>query len=177
MNLSYKYRIYPTLSQAKVLQSQLDFCRFLYNSALEQRKFAFRNGKTKEASYAQQANQIAGITRSEEFPEASGIRFSNLQAVLRRLDRSFQNFFRRVKEGDKPGFPRFRSQHSNTESMLFPVSNFGIGEGKTGGIKLLPKSVNTTSNKNRKIKIFGIDTLVSIKYHRDIEGKPKAEEH
>ncbi len=57
--------------------------------------------------------------------------------------------------------------------MLFPVSNFGIGNGKTGGIELLPKSVNTTSNKNRKIKVYGIDNFVVIKYHREIEGKPK----
>ncbi len=93
MNLSYKYRIYPTESQAKALQSQLDFCRFLYNSALEQKKLAFKNGRAKEASFGLQCKQISGIKNSEEFPEASRIRFSNLQAILRRLDRSFQNFF------------------------------------------------------------------------------------
>lgn len=173
MNLSYKYRIYPTLSQAKALQAQLDFCRFLYNSALEQRKLAFKACMAKEASFVQQCKQITGITKSEEFPEASSVLASNLQAVLRRLDRSFQSFFRRVKSGDKPGFPRFRSQHSNTESMLFPVSNFGIGTGKTGGIELLQKCVNTTSRKNRRIRIYGIDNSVAIKYHREIEGKPK----
>ncbi len=47
MNLSYKYRIYPTLSQAEAMQSQLDFCRFLYNSALEQKRLPVSSNASK----------------------------------------------------------------------------------------------------------------------------------
>jgi len=172
-NICFKYRIYPTQGQAKTLQSQLDFCRFLYNNALEHRRLAFKAGKSKEATVFTQCKQIAGMTSSSEFPEAAGIRFSNLQAVLRRLDCSFQNFFRRVRKGEKPGFPRFCPKHANSESMLFPVSNFGIGKGDTGGIKLLPVSLKSTSKKSRQLQIYGVSGTVLVKLHREIEGKPK----
>jgi putative transposase len=32
------------------------------------------------------------------------------QEALRNLDRAFENFFRRVKAGDKPGYPKFKSK-------------------------------------------------------------------
>jgi len=32
-------------------------------------------------------------------------------AALRDLDQAFQNFFRRVRAGEQPGFPRFKSRH------------------------------------------------------------------
>jgi transposase len=32
------------------------------------------------------------------------------QEALRDLDKAFQNFFRRVKNGEKPGFPKFKSR-------------------------------------------------------------------
>jgi putative transposase len=39
-----------------------------------------------------------------------------LQAVVQNLDQAYQNFFRRVKSGDKPGFPKFKSKRDNRKS-------------------------------------------------------------
>ena len=41
---------------------------------------------------------------------------TSLQATLQDLDAAFQNFFRRVKHGDKPGYPRFKSKHDHRQS-------------------------------------------------------------
>jgi putative transposase len=57
--------------------------------------------------------------------------------------------------------------------MLFPVSNFGIGKGPTGGIKLLPSLLKATSKKNRQLQIYGVSGTVLIKLHRELEGRPK----
>jgi putative transposase len=74
-----------------------------------------------------------------------------LQDTLKRLDKAFAAFFRRVKSGDKAGFPRFRSR-SRYNSFTFPQSGFAIESGK---LKL---------SKIGKVK---------IKLHREIEGKIK----
>ena len=39
------------------------------------------------------------------------INASSLQHLLRRLDKAFAAFFRRLKAGEKPGFPRFKSRN------------------------------------------------------------------
>jgi putative transposase len=39
------------------------------------------------------------------------------QEALRDLDRAFQNFFRRVKNGEKPGFPRYKSKKKGIGSF------------------------------------------------------------
>lgn len=41
---------------------------------------------------------------------------SALQSSLRDLDTAYQNFFRRVKQGQKPGYPRFKSKHNHRQS-------------------------------------------------------------
>src|SRR5262249_40695979 len=44
-------------------------------------------------------------------PEYRAIQSQVLQGVLTRLDRAFHAFFRRVKAGEKPGYPRFQGEH------------------------------------------------------------------
>src|SRR5437899_286587 len=107
MKLSYKYRIYLNQEQQKTLQDIFNFCCFLYNSALQERKSHYdRFGKG--ISYNQQSAQLPEI--KEIFPEQTDIIFSQvLQQVLKRLDGSFKGFFRRVKAGQTPGYPRFKS--------------------------------------------------------------------
>lgn len=39
-----------------------------------------------------------------------------LQSAVRDLDTAYQNFFRRVKHGEKPGYPKFKSKHDRHQS-------------------------------------------------------------
>src|SRR5438067_3028516 len=108
MRKAYQYRLYQTKQQAEQLAWILDRCRELYNAALEERREAYRmSGKT--LGYCEQKRELPGL--KAECPEYKEICSQVLQDVLKRVDLAFQAFFRRVRAGDKPGYPRFKSYH------------------------------------------------------------------
>ncbi|HEX2200734.1 MAG TPA: helix-turn-helix domain-containing protein, partial [Gammaproteobacteria bacterium] len=104
---AYKFRLEPNANQERELGIKLETHRRLYNSCLEQRKIAFETEK-KSIKYTDQStwfkNERAGN------PYFACLNFSSAQVTMRRLDKSFQAFFRRVKAGEKPGYPRFKSR-------------------------------------------------------------------
>ncbi|TMF99933.1 MAG: IS200/IS605 family element transposase accessory protein TnpB [Chloroflexi bacterium] len=103
---AYRYRIYPTARQRLAMEAQLRFACELYNAALEQRRDAWRRGRHT-------------VTLFEQFRDLTDVRAAGIGPVamnctamrdpLRRLDRAFEAFFRRLEAGVKPGYPRFRS--------------------------------------------------------------------
>jgi IS605 OrfB family transposase len=134
---TYKFRLYPTNKQKAAINEQLGLCCWLYNTALEQRIRAYKTNGT-YVSYHDQAGELAAI--KEQFPQFTKVHSQVLQDTLKRLDKAFQNFFRRIKHGDKPGFPRFRSGKRFT-SMTYPQSGFHVAGNrlelsKTGSIRM-----------------------------------------
>jgi putative transposase len=121
---AYKYRLYPTKKQAVRLQEVLDRCRELYNAALQERRDAYRMAQV-SIGYHQQAAQLPSI--KEIRPEYADIHSQVLQDVLRRVDKAFKAFFRRVKEGQTPGYPRFQG-YDRYDSFTFPQSGFSLTE-------------------------------------------------
>ncbi len=97
---AYKYRLYPTKKQAIRLQEVLDRCRELYHAALQERKDAYRMAHL-SIGYNQQAAQLPEI--KEIRPEYADIHSQVLQDVLRRVDKAYKAFFRRIKQGEKAG--------------------------------------------------------------------------
>ena len=99
------------------LDGFLDEMRHLWNAALEERVGAFRKAG-KSITWMDQFKSLTVIRREidgyDRFPVAAQ------RSVLQRLDRAFQAFFRRVKAGDKPGFPRFRSRRRAIRSFEIP---------------------------------------------------------
>jgi putative transposase len=59
----------------------------------------------------------------KEFPEFKQVYSQVLQDVCQRLDKTFQAFFRRLKNGEKAGFPRFRGQN-RYDSFTYPQSGY-----------------------------------------------------
>jgi putative transposase len=133
---AYKYRLYPTKKQRATLQWTLDRARELYNAALQERRDAYtckvkrhpsfydeetRTQLTKEhaLTYTRQAAELPEI--KEVRPEYEQI----LQDVLRRVDKAFKAFFRRVKEGQKPGYPRYKGE-GHYDSFTYPQSGFSL---------------------------------------------------
>src|SRR5690349_10436085 len=98
---SYKFLLRPTSRQARMLGECLEDTRHLYNAALEERREAWRMRKASVSFYSQDA-QLKEIRKAdlERFGRWS---FTCERAAIRRLDRAFQAFFRRVKAGEKPG--------------------------------------------------------------------------
>jgi putative transposase len=121
---TYKYRLYPTQKQEKRLKEVLERCRELYNAALQERRDAYRMAQV-SIGYHQQAAQLPAI--KEVRPEYAAIHSQVLQDTLRRVDKAFKAFFRRVKAGEKPGYPRFKGP-GRYDSFTYPQSGFKIDE-------------------------------------------------
>jgi putative transposase len=104
---AYKFLMRPTVGQTQALTEMLrDHCS-LYNAALQERRDAYQHASKTSIKYGQQSAQLKEIRAFD--PERQGRwSFSSQQATLRRLDKAFQAFFRRVTSGEKPGYPRFR---------------------------------------------------------------------
>jgi putative transposase len=135
---SYKYRLTPTKKQAETLQWTLDRTRELYNAALQERRDAYRM-VGKHINYYEQANQLPDIKGIRE--EYHDIHSQILQDVLRRVKKAFDSFFRRVKAGETPGYPRFQGRdHYN--SFTYPQGGYSLTHdnrvclSKIGSIKI-----------------------------------------
>lgn len=107
MLLSYSYRLYPTADQRQLLNRALEIHRSLYNDALTERRQAWRCQR-KNISYVDQSNQLKAIRQFDD--DAAWVNFSSVQQTLRRLQKAFDGFFRRIKSGEKPGFPRYKGR-------------------------------------------------------------------
>lgn len=121
---AFKYRLYPHKAQAEKLHWTLDQCREVYNAALQERRDAW-NMCHVSISYHQQAAQLPEI--KDIRPEYQHIHSQVLQDVLRRVDKAYHAFFRRVKAGQKAGYPRFQG-HERYDSFTYPQTGFCVTE-------------------------------------------------
>ncbi len=115
MRKTFKYRLYPNKTTEKKLYFVLNRCRELYNAALSERKDAYRMAG-KSITYFDQQNDLPAIKHVIR-PEYEDIAAHVLQDVLNRLHKAFQNFFRRCKNGENPGYPRFQGSSSDAVRM------------------------------------------------------------
>jgi putative transposase len=88
--------------------AMLETHRRLYNDALAERKQMWEEAQ-RSVSYGDQSAQLKAARKTNAFLAATN--FSSCQATLRRLDKAFQSFFRRVKTGETPGYPRFKGRN------------------------------------------------------------------
>lgn len=145
---SYKYRLYLTKKQQVILSQTFEECRWLYNHFLEQRKISWEKEK-KSLNYHSQTVSIPSL--KQERPSLDSVHSQVLQNVAVRIDLAFKSFFRRVKSGEKPGYPRFRGR-GWYDSITYPQTGFEIKDGK--------------------LKLSKIGSI-KFKYHRQLEGKVK----
>lgn len=150
MRKAFKYRVYPTKKQCAALEYWLDICRELYNAALQERRDAWRLSGV-SIGFKEQSAQLPAIKKYR--PDVAEVYSQTLQNVLHRVDLAFQAFFRRVKKGEKPGYPRFKSA-DRYDSLTWPQDM---------GFRLVG---------TRRLKVSGIGEI-KIKLHRPVEGKPK----
>lgn len=119
---TFKYLLRPTSRQVDELVAMLDDHRTMYNAALQERRDAYRMCGV-SIRYGDQSAQLKDIRRAD--PEGQGRwSFSSQQATLRRLNRAFDAFFRRVKTGQAPGFPRFKGS-GWFDTVVWPTDRDG----------------------------------------------------
>lgn len=94
MRRSYKFRLRPTARQHTALEGCLESHRELYNAALQERRDGWARSSTR-ITYTDQAAQLTEVRAVR--PDVSVWSYSSQQATLRRLQKAFDNFFRRVK--------------------------------------------------------------------------------
>ena len=116
MRLTFKYRLKLTKPQQRQLEQALELCRWVYNETLATRKNAYQqHGET--IGYFQTKRMLPDWKVRK--PELKQVHSQNLQNVVMRVDLAFQAFFRRVKAGEEPGYPRFKG-YGHYDSITFP---------------------------------------------------------
>lgn len=147
----YRYRLYPSAAQDERMRWTLERLRELYNAALEERRNAYRQRGETISGYQQMA-QLREVRAVRE--EYSGIHVHLLQDAITRLDRAYRAFFRRVKAGEKPGFPRFRGRGRYTSFTLKDAKN---------------RNGAAFDVKAKRLRLTGIGEI-KVKLHRQPEG-------
>lgn len=145
---SYKFRLYPTEAQIEVLNFTLRRCRELYNGSLTEWREAYRMCGI-SIQYQDQQNQLPDI--KEWRPEYKDIYSQVLQDVLNRRDKASKAFYRRVKNGETPGYPRYKSQ-DRYNSFTYPQSGWSLN--------------------NTRLTLSKIGNI-RIRLHREMVGKVK----
>lgn len=147
---AFKYRLYPSRSQERLLEQTLETCRRWYNTCLEERKTAWEKRRESLSQY-DQLRQVKDLKDTN--PYAEKVHSHVLQIVVQDLGKSFNAFFRRVKAGETPGYPRFKGRHR--------FDSFGLKE-YGNGFKL----------DGRRLRLSGIGRI-RVRWHRPIEGAIK----
>jgi putative transposase len=155
---AYKFLLRPTARQAAALGEMLrDHCS-LYNAALQERRDAYRHVSRTSIKYGQQSAQLKEIRAFD--PERQGRwSFSSQQATLRRLDKAFAAFFRRVKDGQTPGYPRFKGV-GHFDTVVFPKDGDGC------------RWDSVPHDRQTRVRLQGIGH-VRVHQHRPVRGRVK----
>ena len=121
MRKTFLYRLYPTGSQRRAMNQTLEECRWLYNRLLEERKLAWEVGGAGISLYDQ--HKRLPLLKTER-TSLDRVHSQVLQNVALRIDLAFKAFFRRVRAGEEPGYPRFRGL-GRYDSFCYPQAPSG----------------------------------------------------
>ncbi|HEY7350589.1 MAG TPA: transposase [Ktedonobacterales bacterium] len=146
---AFKYRLYPNKQQEQTLLFYLRRCRDLYNAGLEQRRAFYQMRRAALSCFAQ-INELPDLKQT--YPAYQDLPSHVLQDVLRRLDKAFAAFFRRIRNGETPGYPRFK-RSGRYHSFTYP---------DVAGWKL----------QGDRLKLAGVGD-VKLRLHREIQGTIK----
>jgi putative transposase len=147
---TFKYKLKPSIDQERLLDRALMLCRQVYNAAITERREAWQKCGV-SVTYYQQKAELPDI--KTDLPEYSEVHSQVLQNVIQRVDWAFQAFFRRVKAGETPGYPRIHGRN-RYNSLTYP--QFGRGVSLENGLLNLSK--------------IG---PIAVRWSRPMEGRPK----
>ena len=105
--MTFKYRLFPTYAQRTKLERVLELCRWVYNDTLSIRKATYE--QTGKGLSLYDTNKLLTEWKANK-PALKHVHSQVLQNVQERVDLAYQAFFRRVKNGEEPGFPRFKGK-------------------------------------------------------------------
>ncbi len=144
---TYKYRLYPSPSQKRHLWQILACARHFDNMRVEERKWAWQL-EERSVSKTVQLRNVKHYKKT--LPQAQIVHSHILQVVAADCDKAFQAFFRRIKKGETPGYPRFKGRN---RFHSFGFKEYGNGFRMAG----------------RRLKVSGVGRI-AVRGHRDIGG-------
>jgi putative transposase len=147
---AFVFRLYPSASQRRRLEAVRETCRRFYNTLLRQRKDAY---ELHGVSITKTEQLRLVKVEKDTSPYAADVHSHILQTVVADLDKAFRAFFRRVKAGEKPGYPRFKGRNR--------FAGFGFKE-YGNGFKI----------DGRRLKLSGIGRI-AVRWHRALKGTIK----
>ncbi len=153
MRRAYVFRLQPTARQHVTLAACVEAHRELYNAALQERRDGWSHASKTRISYGDQSAQLSEMRAVR--PDQAVWSFSSQQATLRRLNKAFAGFFRRVKAGQTAGYPRFKRK-DRFDSVEWPKDG--------DGARWLPEQ--------RRVYLQGIGQ-VKVYLHREVAGRVK----
>ncbi|MFF8845716.1 RNA-guided endonuclease InsQ/TnpB family protein [Streptomyces sp. NPDC015127] len=108
----YRFRFYPTASQAEQLERTFGACRWVYNEGLALRARAWEQHRV-SLGFAETCRALTGWRRAEGTSWLREVSSTVLQQALRHLEGAFSRFFRGAARYPKPKRKR-RSRDSAT---------------------------------------------------------------
>ena len=176
---AYKYRLYANKGTTKKLQWVLDRCRELYNAALTERRDAYdmhvkrhpgyydeetRKRLTRELTIDYYGQKRDLVEIKDLLPEYQDMSSHVLQDVILRLKRAFDGFFRRVQQGEHPGYPRIQGRN-RYDSFCYP-------DGAGWKLEAMARPAGKKGIVRVSLKLTKIGT-VKLHLHRNMEGTIK----
>lgn len=149
----FKYRLYPNRTQMSLLAHALETHRQLYNAALQERREAWKRCRV-SISFFDQCRQVKDIREFDN--DTAWLNSTSLRCTLRRLDHAFSDFYRRIRLGQAPGFPRFQSR------SRFTTVEYLYGN----GAKLV------IANGHDRLRLLRIGRI-KVKWHRPLPAGAK----
>jgi len=135
---TFKYRLQPSKSQRTNLIQTLELCRWVYNETLATRKNTWEQDQKTLSLY--DTNKLLTVWK-QEHPELKDVHSQVLQNAQERVDLALKAFFRRVKAGEQPGYPRFRGygwyDSFTFKQFGFALRNDGLLLAKIGFVKII----------------------------------------
>ena len=115
---TFRYRLFPNLTQREQIRKFTDACRFVYNWALETKKTVYEVNGT-NLTWFDLNNRLKDLKQDNPFLKE--VYSQSLQQAVKRVQLAFQHFFRRVKQGTNPlGYPRFKRRKMHRQSFDVP---------------------------------------------------------
>ena len=122
MRKAYRFRIYPSKEQRRILERTLQTCRILYNNLLAERRDSYRKTGRSPGYYEQQQSLVLRKLSNSYMRQ---VHSQVLQDVTLRLQRGFENYFKRTRKGWKAGYPRFKGWN-RYNSFTYPQYGNGV---------------------------------------------------
>jgi putative transposase len=123
MRKTFKYRFYPNSASETKLKRALEACRYVYNKSIEVKKTTYEIEHRSLSLFDLNKKLTTWIKNKPELKQQ--VYSQVLQNCQTRVDLAYKAFFRRIKQGLKPGFPRFRGP-DRYDSMTYKQYGFNL---------------------------------------------------